>query len=136
MLRSHISRFVRRRHQPVPRGDVDDTAPTARLHRRQHAFDRIEATHQIHADDLLPFLVRELVDWRDELNTGIVHQNIDGIETLQRLIHHTLNLGGGIHVGWRIQNLYAMPRRKFRPLDFDVRLLAESVQHDVHSSSG
>jgi hypothetical protein len=47
---------------------------------RQRGADGVEGGGQVDRDDLVPFLDRELLDRRDELDAGIVDEDVDRAE--------------------------------------------------------
>ena len=67
------------------RGRVDDAAPLARLHARHRGADGMEGGRQVDGDDLVPFLDREILHRRDELDARIVDEDVDAAERLLRL---------------------------------------------------
>ena len=75
---------------------VDDPAPAARLHARQGGADGVEGGGEIDGDDGVPLVDRELVDGRDMLDAGVVHQNVDRAVGLSGLGHHLGDLVGQV----------------------------------------
>ena len=57
------------------------------------------AADQIDRDDLVPFLDRELLDRRDELDAGIVDQHVERAEGLFAGLHHGGRSRRLAHVG-------------------------------------
>ena len=135
VLGRDIGRLERRGDEAVRRGDVDDAAPLARPHRRAaparvvwNADDRLMARIASHFAD------RELLDRRHELDAGVVDEDVDLAERLERLRTCRRSRGLG-HVGAVIATLtpcsepiLAAPR--------DLLGLAEAVEHDVGAGRG
>ena len=70
------------------RGDIDDSAPTGRFHRRQHRGGGVKRTGQIDRDHRVPAVGGKILDLGDVLDTGVVNQNVDAAEgRLSRLDH-------------------------------------------------
>lgn len=66
------------------RSHVDDVTALLLLHVRQDGGNSVQNTLDVDVNLPIPFLHFEKVDWRDGHNTGIVHQDIDPAETLDR----------------------------------------------------
>ena len=84
--------FLRRGDQPVHRRDVDDAAPVALLHLRQHRLDRVEVRRQVDRDHRVPALVRKLLDRRGVLDAGVVDEDVDRAEFARRRSDHVADL--------------------------------------------
>ena len=76
-----------------------------RLHARHRGADGVEGGGQVDGDDLVPFLDREFLDRRDELDAGIVDQDIDRAELLLGVGDHGGDLVALAHVGAGIERL-------------------------------
>ena len=99
VLGGDISRFERRRDQRMRRRRIDDAAPALFLHQRHGGADAVKCRRQIDRDDRIPFLDRKILDRRDELDAGIVDENIDRAERAFTERDHRRDLGGLGHVG-------------------------------------
>src|SRR5262245_21548494 len=82
MFGGDISNFLRTGHQTVGRGDIDDAAPFSLFHARYCNADRMEGRGQVGRNDRVPFFDREVLDIRNELDSGIVDQNVERDEIL------------------------------------------------------
>ncbi len=102
VLGRDIGRLERRGHQRMRRGRVDDAAPAALLHAGHGGANAMKRRRQIDRDDRVPFLDRKLLDRRDELDAGIVDENVDRAEGLLAERDHFGDLGGLGHVGGRM----------------------------------
>ncbi len=76
VLGRDVRRLVRRRHQAVHRGDVDDPPPAALVHRGQQAADQHERRGQHHLEQQRPPLLVELLDGADVLEAGVVDEDV------------------------------------------------------------
>jgi len=118
------------------RGDVDDPPPAALLHPGNHRLGGIEGRREVEVDDRLPFLVREILDRRDELDAGIVDQHIDRAEGVHGAADQFRDTGGRHQVGAVIAGTdteIGLDRLADR---FDLVLGLDAVQHHVHSRPG
>ena len=59
MLGRDIGRLEGRCGQRMGRGGIDDAAPAALLHARNHGADAMKGRRQVDGDDLVPFLDRD-----------------------------------------------------------------------------
>ncbi len=115
---------------------IDDAAPFARLHAGHGAADGVERGRQIDGDDHVPFLDRELLDRRHELDTGIVHQHVDAAQGALGGLDHVGDLGRLAHVGRRVDRLDGEILFDARPLGLDRGFLAEAVDHHIGAFPG
>ncbi len=111
------------------RSGVDDPAPLARLHAGQRGADRMEGRAHVDRDDLVPLLDREFLDRRDELDAGIVDEDVDRAELALGIRDHLGDLVALGHVGGRIERLDAELGLDAGPLLFDRGGIAETVDH-------
>ena len=98
MLGCDIGGFKRRSDQGMGGGGVDDPTPFARLHPRQSRVNRVERRREIDRNDGLPLFRRKILDWRNELNPGVIDEKVDGAEGFFRLLDHTGDFGALGHV--------------------------------------
>ncbi len=87
------------------RGGIDDAAPAALLHAGHRGADGVKRRGQVDGDDRVPFLDRELLDRRHELDAGIVDEHVDRAEGLFAERDHFGDFGGLGHVGGRVHRL-------------------------------
>ena len=130
VLGRDIGRLERRRDEPVCRSDVDDAAELVLAHRRQRRARGMERRRKIDGQDRVPLLDRKLLERRDVLDAGVVHQNIEAAEVIQRHGDHVGDRRGLRHVGRRIAHLDAELRNDLGLRFGDVFRLAEAVEHD------
>ena len=76
MLGGDIGRLVGASDQAVRRSGVDDPAPALLPHRREARRVVWNTAVRLMREDRLPFLGREVLDRRDELDAGIVDQDV------------------------------------------------------------
>ncbi|MNV63233.1 hypothetical protein D3C71_1558160 [compost metagenome] len=137
MLGRHISRLLCRTHQAMYGGHVDDAAPAlavvGRLHGRQHQAGGVEGAGQIDGNHRIPALGREVLDRRDMLDAGIVHQDVDLAEVAHAVIDHIFDIGHARHIGAVVGHLGA--QGPARGLDLGARSfdIAKTVEHDVRA---
>jgi hypothetical protein len=87
---------------PAPRGsggDIDDTAPFFRSHRRQDGLRAEEGRLQVHRDGPIELAFGEVIDAAHDGYAGIVDQNVDRTECRSDAIDHRCDGGGLRHVG-------------------------------------
>ena len=68
----------------LDRGDVDDRSAARRLHRFDRSLHAEERARQVDVDDLLPLRHVELADLAEGDDAGVVHQNIELAELVDR----------------------------------------------------
>ncbi len=102
MLGGDIGRLEGRGDQAVRRGGVNDPAPAARLHAGDDEPGGVEGRAQVDRQDGVPFLGRELFQWGDELDAGVVDQDVDLAE----------RGAGALGPGWRSQSAGSCRRRR------------------------
>ncbi|SPC17321.1 hypothetical protein CO2235_90195 [Cupriavidus oxalaticus] len=108
VLGCHIGRFLRRRHQPVRRGHVDDAAPVLLAHAGQREARGVEGGSQVDGDDRVPALDGKVLDRRHMLDAGIVDQDVGAAEVGLRIAHHVLDLCRLAHVRAVVADLDAL----------------------------
>ena len=89
------------------RGRIDDAAPFLRLHGRNRGADGMEGGRQVHREDHVPLFRGKILDRRDELDAGVVDEDVDGSELRRRVGDHGLDLGAFRHVGAAVDALDA-----------------------------
>src|SRR5438067_5147470 len=99
VLGRHVRRLVRRGDQAVNRRNIDDATPAARVHVRNGVLRQQKRTDQQDANQLLPALFGELLDWRDMLDTGVVDQDVDAAPLALGPVDQRPTLFAGGHVG-------------------------------------
>ena len=77
------------------------------------------------------FSIGKVLDIRDELDSGIVDQNIERAEFLFSRADHVGDLGRLGHVGRRIKRLNAKVLLNSGADFFDFGFIAKTVEHDV-----
>ena len=89
----------------------------------------IEGAGQVDSDNLLPFLIAHLEKLHVAINAGVIDQDVDATQFVDRLGEHGLNIGfdSDIGLGW-----YGLATRcnDFRHHSFGIRL------HDVGHNNG
>ena len=75
----------------------------------------------------------KLLDRRDVLDAGVVHQDVHAAQLARRLGDHPRDLDGLRHVGGAVGRLHLVLGPELRDQLVDQRLVAESVQHDVRA---
>ena len=136
MLGRHVGRLERRGDERVGRGGVDDAAPFLRLHARNGGADGVEGRRQVDRDDHVPLLRREILDRRDELDAGVVDENVDGSELRRRVGDHRLGLRALRHVGAVVDALDAELLFDGGARRLDRLGVAEAVDHHVRALLG
>ncbi len=136
MLGRHIGRFERRGDQPVRRGNIDDPPPFAFFHAGYHRFGGIKGRRQVQRQNRLPFLVWEILNGRDKLNSCVVDQHINLSKRGLGGGNQAAYVVGFHHVSGRVDRFDAMRifQRPARGFDLFGRL--DTVQHDVVASGG
>src|SRR5215207_9894514 len=71
---------------------VDDLAPALVRHVRQHRVDRVEGAIEVYLYDLVPVVDGELPERADDVDPGVVDQDVYPVEPLQCLIYELLGL--------------------------------------------
>jgi hypothetical protein len=97
--------------------------------------DRVERSRKIDGKDLIPLFGGKIFDRRDMLDSGIVHQDIDGAEIALCLANHFADRIGIGHVGGVIGNLYPVPGGQSCADVFNFRGIAKAVEDDIVSRS-
>ena len=136
MLGGDIGRLERRGDQRVGRGGVDDASPLLGLHAGRRRLDRVERGREVDGDDGVPLIGRKLLDRRDELDAGVVDQDVDGSELGRRVGDHRLDLVAFRHVGAVVDALDAKLLFDAGALGFDRLGVAETVDHHVGALLG
>jgi pimeloyl-ACP methyl ester carboxylesterase len=77
VLGGHVRGLELRGPQPVHAGDVDDPAVLVGVHVRERGADQQERRLQHDAEHRRENVRRELLDGRDMLESGVVHQDVD-----------------------------------------------------------
>jgi hypothetical protein len=124
VLGGDISGLEGARHQAVGGGDVDDAAMPPRAHAGQRGGDGVEIGGQVDGDDAVPLRRRELLHRADELDAGIVHQDVEPAQRCLALGHHGAHRPGVGHVGGAVGGIAAGGAG-----GGDLRGAAEAVQH-------
>jgi len=94
-----------------------------------------KSRRQVDRDDRLPFIGRELLDRGDELDAGIVDENVDRAEGPFAERDHFRDLGGLAHVGRRIDRLDLEVGFDAGTLLLDVGRDAKSVDHNIRAGA-
>jgi len=120
----------RRADQRIGRCGVDDPAPVARPHLRQHRADRVKRRRQIDRQHLIPFLRRESFDRLAVLDAGIVDQDIDLAQPVVGIGDHRHDGGGVAHIGVVIKDRHGKFGRQTGAQFLYRRGVVKTVQHD------
>jgi hypothetical protein len=103
VLGRQVGGLVDRGHQAVHRGNVDDAAPAALAHARQHRLHDVEGRGQVDGEDRVPALDREVLDRAGVLDAGVVDHDVDRPERARGRVDQAGGLVGagqvGLHVG-------------------------------------
>ena len=97
--------------------------------------DRVERRDEVDADDRLPFAGRELIDRRDVLNAGVVHQDVDRAELFVGFPDHRFDRSRIGHVGRVVAHGDAVLCLEPRPNRFDLIEASQAVQYDIRTRS-
>ncbi len=95
----------------------------------------MEGRAQVCGDDRIPFILGKFLDRRDELDAGIVDENIDGTGQLCRLRAHVIDLVRLGHIGAVIEDLDPELLFHAGANFFDLARVTEAVEHDVRAFS-
>jgi hypothetical protein len=96
----------------------------------------VKRSRQVEGDDRVPFRHRKFVDWRHELDAGIVYQDVDAAEHLDCVAHHRLDGVLLREIGAVVAHVDAVIGRELRAELLDLGGVAEPVQHDVGAAAG
>ena len=118
------------------RGDLDDAAEAALLHAGQRMADGVERGAEIDRQDLVPFLRREILDRRDELDAGIVDQHVDRAMLGFDRRHHLGDVLGLAHVGALKGDGHVEFLGHPGAQLLDLAGIAKPVEHDVVADLG
>ena len=80
-------------------GDVDDAAPFARPHHRQHGLRAEEDRFQVHQNGLIEIGLGKFVEAAHDRDAGVVDEDIDRTEVTCDLFDHFCDGGGLRHIG-------------------------------------
>ncbi len=83
-LGCHVRVHHDRATQPLDRGDVDDRAAAGGLHRFDRRLHAEEGAGQVDVDDLLPLRHVERADLAERHDAGVVDQNVELAELVDR----------------------------------------------------
>ena len=106
-------------------------APFVLEHRREGKTRRVEGGREIDRDDCVPLLHREILQRRHMLDPGIVHQDVEPAERVERLFDHLADRIRLRHVGVRIGHGDIELGSEFRFGFRDLLGLAKPVQNDA-----
>ena len=93
----------------------------------------MERRRQVDRENDVPFVHRKFVDGSDELNAGVVDQDIDRSELGERLGHHRLDPVLGREIGAVEANLHAAVGRDRPPDRFDLLGVPEAIKYDIRA---
>jgi hypothetical protein len=86
VLREHVGAEAGRRHEARHGGGVDDVpAVLVGLEDREEVVDAVDHAPQVHVDDPLPVVEREVGDVADRADAGVVGDDVRGAEALDDL---------------------------------------------------
>lgn len=129
-----VGEHAGQRHQPGHRAKIDDRAtlsvfdqvPPENLTAQKHAAN-------IHCDDPVKFIVRDLQEWRRGICPSSVHDNINPARPLQHLRQKTLKIGPAARF---CRHEVASATGLRDRLETSLRLLRiTSHQHDLRTGS-
>lgn|GEM_PF-6353521 len=86
---------------------------------------------KVDVDDLLPLLRRKILDRRDELNAGVVNENVDRSEFALGVAYHVRDVLGARHIGRRVKARHVEVLLYPGALSLDVCCIAEAVDNDI-----
>jgi hypothetical protein len=95
-----------------------------------------ERRREVDGEDLVPLLDREVLDRRDELDAGVVDQDVHRAERLLGVGDHAGDLGWLGHVGGGVPGLDLEVGLDPGALGLDVLGFAEAVDGDVRPLRG
>ena len=132
VLGGDVGDFSRAGDEAVGGRDVNDAPPAFAFHQGNGATNCVKGRGQIRADYGVPFFQGKVLDGRDELDSGVVHDNIDRTEGFVSRVHHGVDFGGFRDIAAVIFDLHAEGGDfAFQLRDgFSVR---EAVEHDVRA---
>ena len=87
----------------------------------------MKSAAQVDSQHGVPSLSGKVLNARDVLNTGVVHQHIHLAKLRSGKAHHVFNVGGFAHVSAVISHLAA----ECQDLVFGGVYLAKAVEHDI-----
>ena len=90
----------------------------------------MESRAEIDRDDLVPVFGREILDRADMLDAGVVDQDIQPSERLDRTRDHVRDLVRLRHVGAVITHFDTVLLSEPRACRLDLRWIAKTVQND------
>ena len=125
---------VRRGEPGVVRPDVDDAPAALRPHRREDCPAHEERPVEHDLDDRPPAVRGELLRRAQEVTGGVVDEDVDAPEALERPLRDPLGLLGVAHVG--LEGEGAPPQRLDLPDDLGVVLGVAAGDHDVGAVAG
>ena len=96
----------------------------------------MEGGRQIDGDDRVPFFDREILDRRDELDAGIVDENVERTELALRIGDHRGDLGRLRHIGAVVERFDPEIFFDIGPLGLDRRRIAHAVNDDIDAFLG
>jgi hypothetical protein len=96
----------------------------------------VERRGQVQGKNRVPLGNGELVDRRNELDAGVVDEDVDRAELTDRPAHHRLDGVLSRHVGAVVANLHPVVGGELRAQSFDVGGVAEAIQNDVGAVCG
>ena len=128
MLGCDISRLLPARDQPMGRGHVDNAPPAFLLHAGDNRLHAEKCGGKVDRDDRVPLLLREILDVRDKLDAGIVHQDVDAAHRLFGLDPHSRDFTRLAHVRAAIANANTELFRHIPPQRLDRRRVAEAIE--------
>ena len=96
----------------------------------------MERRRQVERQDRIPLGDREFVDRRHELDAGVVDQDVDRAEFLDRPAHHRLDRVLLRQVGAVVAHFHRVIGGQFRAELLDFARVAEAVEDDVGAARG
>src|ERR1043165_7309822 len=93
----------RRDHATGGRRDVHDASVLLCLHRRQHGFDEAKGRRHVRLERRAPLLDRELLESRRARERGVVDENVDAAEAVERGPYYPLGDSVRGKVAWHCE---------------------------------
>jgi len=116
------------------RRNVDDAAGALLLHMGQGGRRCMEHRREIQREDRIPLLDGKFLDRRGVLDTCIVHQDVDAPHLRNGVVNHSAHRLATGKIGAIMRHPYAELSFQVGTDAFDLRRIAESVQHDIDAS--
>ena len=118
------------------RDEVYDPPPTSLLHTGHGCPDSMEARIKHYILNCAPAFWRKFVDGRYKLYSGIVHQYIQGTQSLFRVGNQGHNLVCFAHISSIETHLHTRGLGQIFPYSLYFQRVTQSMQHHVNAVPG